>query len=291
MNPPLPAAPDLPLLHLDVLWLQVTGTVCNIACRHCFISCGPKVRIHDLMTIDQCRDAIDAAVSQGCRAYAFTGGEPFLHPDILALIDLALPHGPLDILSNGMLIDDALAAQLAERARTAPYSFDIRISLDGLTAEENDPVRGRGVFDATCAGIRALVAAGMEPVLAVTTVHAAHGSVQGRQDFYQLLRDLGVRRPRVKLIPPFKLGREARRSGGYQPWEQVTADMLDQDSPWTLQCGTGRTVTSRGAWPCPILVNVDEARMGDRLEDALRPCTLDHRACHTCHVEGFTCRT
>lgn len=284
-------APSLPFLHLDCLWLQVTGTVCNIACRHCFISCGPKVRIHDLMTVEQCRDAFVAAEALGCRAYAFTGGEPFLHPDILDLIDLALARGPLEILTNGMLIDPPLAAQLAHRFRACEYSFDLRVSLDGLSADENDPIRGQGVFDATLAGIRTLVAAGMEPVIAVTTVHAAHDSKQGRRAFYELLRSLGIQHPRVKLIPPFKLGREARRAGSYQPWEYVSAEMLDQDSPWVLQCGTSRMVTNRGAWPCPILVNVDHARMGDRLQDALRPCRLDHPACHTCRVEGFTCRT
>ncbi|MCB9779544.1 MAG: radical SAM protein [Alphaproteobacteria bacterium] len=283
--------PTLPFLHLDTLWLQVTGTVCNIACRHCFISCGPKVRIHDLMTVDQCRAAIDAAAAHGCRAYAFTGGEPFLHPDILALVDLALARGPLDILSNGMLIDEPLAQALARRFREAPHGFDVRISLDGLSAEENDPVRGRGVFDATVQGIRNLVAAGMEPVVAVTTVHADHESAQGRQAFYELLRGLGVAHPRVKLIPPFRIGREARRSGGYGPLERLTAAMIDDDSPWVLQCGTSRMVTNRGAWPCPILVNDDGARMGDRLDDALRPCTLGSPACHTCHVEGFSCRT
>lgn len=284
-------APHLPFLHLDCLWLQVTGTVCNIACRHCFISCGPKVRIHDLMTVEQCRAAIEEAEARGCRAYAYTGGEPFLHPDILALIDLALARGPLTILTNGMPIDPPLAAALARRARESAYSFDLRVSLDGLTAEENDPVRGKGVFDATLAGIRCLVQAGIEPVLAVTTVHAAHESAQGRQAFYALLRELGIRHPRVKLIPPFKLGRQERRGGPYQPWERVTAELLEPDSPWILQCGTSRMVTARGAWPCPILVNVDAARMGDTLAEALRPCRLDHPACHTCHVEGFTCRT
>jgi len=292
-SPPPAAAEDpaLPLLHLDLLWLQVTGTVCNIACRHCFISCGPKVRTHDLMTVGQCAAAIEVAAAQGCRGYAFTGGEPFLHPQILDLVDLALGHGPLLILSNGMLIDESLATALARRAQESPYSLDLRISLDGLNAAENDPIRGRGVFDATCAGIRALVAAGIEPAVAVTTVHAEHERPEGRRAFYGLLRELGVQRPRVKLIPPFRIGREARRGGAYQPWERVTADMLDADSPWVLQCGTSRMVTNRGAWPCPILVNVDDARMGDDLDAALRPCRLSHPACHTCHVEGFTCRS
>ena len=62
------------------------------------------------MRVEQVGDAIsDVAAAQGCRSYAFTGGEPFLHPDMLALVDLALARGPLEILTNAMLIDEAMA--------------------------------------------------------------------------------------------------------------------------------------------------------------------------------------
>ena len=40
------------------------------------------------------------------------------------------------------------ALSLAEppKAAASPYSLDLRVSLDGMSAEENDPVRGRGTF-------------------------------------------------------------------------------------------------------------------------------------------------
>ncbi len=288
---PEPGDVPLPFLHLDCLWLQVTGTLCNIACRHCFISCGPKVTIHDMMSVEQVSAAIDTAAAQGARAYAFTGGEPFLHPQILELIDLALAKGSLEILTNGMLITEELAAELGRRASESPYTFDIRVSWGGIDADENDAIRGRGVFEQAVAGMARLVKHGLEPAVAVTTLAAKHESPEGRVAFLERLRDLGMSQPRLKLIPPFKIGREARRGGAYEDWERITADMLDADAPWNLQCGTSRMVTNRGAWPCPILVNVDEARMGDTLEDALRPCSLGDQACHTCYVEGFTCRT
>jgi len=43
-------APRVPLLSLDTVWFQVAGTLCNLACRHCFISCGPGNRSHEMMT-------------------------------------------------------------------------------------------------------------------------------------------------------------------------------------------------------------------------------------------------
>ena len=283
--------PALPFLHLDTLWLQITGTRCNIACRHCFISCGPKVDRHAVMSRAQIEAAITGAADLGCRAWYFTGGEPFLHPDILDMIRFALAHGPLGILTNGMLITPEIAAALAEISQESPYSLDLRISLDGLSAAENDPVRGRGVFDAACAGVRNLAAVGLEPALAITTVDAAHTRPEARIAFLELLQQLGVTRPRVKLIPPFRIGREAIRSEGYAAEDRLTPDMLTEDSPWLLQCGTSRMVTADGVYACPILIDFKGARMGDTVAEAMRPAALFHAACHTCHVEGFSCRT
>jgi AdoMet-dependent heme synthase len=281
----------LPWLHLDTLWLQVTGTRCNIACRHCFISCGPKVERHAVMTRAQVEEALQDAAQAGCRATYFTGGEPFLHPEILDLVELALRQGPLGILSNGMLLDDATCRALRKLEEASPYSLDLRISLDGLSAEENDPIRGKGVFAAACEGIRRLAAVGLEPALAVTTVHARSSSAEGRLAFLELLTSLGVRRPRVKLIPPFLIGREAKRSTGYSPADLLKPEDLSEESPWVLQCGSSRMVTAGGVYACPILIDHPEARMGDRLEEALRPTTLFHPACLTCHQEGFSCKT
>ena len=107
----------------------------------------------------------------------------------------------------------------------------------------------------------------------------------------QMLRDKGFSPPRIKLIPPFKIGREERRGGGYEAAEILEEGDLLEDEAHMLQCGSCRMVTAKGVYPCPILIEVEEARMGDKLEDGLAPIHLSHPACYTCHVEGFTCRT
>lgn len=281
---------DLPLVYLDNLWIQITGTLCNIACRHCFVSAGPKVELHGMMSVAQVARALDDGDAAGVRAVWFTGGEPFLHPRILELVDLAMARVPLGILSNGMLIDDDLARALANRLETSPYGLEIRVSLDGRTAAENDRIRGQGVFDAACAGIRRLAAHGIEPIVAVSILD--DGSEADQAAFADLLRSLGVTRPRVKWIPPFRIGREASRRGGreYHAWETLTAEEVhNPQAPHRLMCGTSRCVTTEGAFPCPILINEPGHRMGDHLTDALRPHRVDHRACHTCWVEAFSC--
>jgi MoaA/NifB/PqqE/SkfB family radical SAM enzyme len=283
--------PELRFLGLDVLWLQVTGTVCNIACRHCFISCGPKNDSHPFMTREHVLGLLDEAEGLGVKEYYFTGGEPFLHPDILELCEATLAQGPLSILTNALKIDGALAGALGRLAAQSEYSLDLRVSLDGTTPEENDPVRGRGTFAGILEGARRLQEACINPVFTVTTVHAAYEGEQGRARFMDRLRELGFARPRVKFIPPFRIGREERRAGGYPEGYILSEGDLMQDEEHMLMCGSGRMVTAKGVYPCPILIEQEGARMGGELQDGLRPIQLNHPACVTCHVEGFSCKT
>ena len=214
-----------------------------------------------------------------------------MHPRIRDMIELAIEYGPLTILTNGILIDEELATWLGDTFRNRRYSFDLRVSLDGTTASENDVIRGRGTFEKILEGVDRLVEAGLNPVITVTTCHAELGGREGRQKFFDLLRDRGLEKPRLKFLAPFKIGREERRDEGYRDYERLKKGDLDEEAKNALQCRSCRMVTARGVYPCPILIEEEDARMGDRLEDALQPIALDHPACYTCHVEGVTCRT
>jgi hypothetical protein len=56
-----------------------------------------------------------------------------------------------------------------------------------------------------------------------------------------------------------------------------------------LLCSSGRVVTDRGIYVCPILVDEPDAKLGSTLEEASRPYGLGHRACHTCWLNGAIC--
>lgn len=283
--------PNLDFIHLDTLWLQVTGTVCNLACTHCFISCGPKNENHPFMTLEQIRTAVESAAQLGVKEIYFTGGEPFMHPDIKEMIDLCLAVAPLNILTNGILISPEMAVWLAERAKSSRYTFDIRVSLDGTTAKENDAIRGRKTFAKIIGAIELLWRSGINPVITVTTCHADLNAHEGRMKFIELLAEHGITQPRMKFLSPFKIGREERRDQGYEVHERLVEGDLLEGEEFDLQCSSCRMVTAKGVWPCPILIEVPEARMGDSLADGLVPIKLNHPACYTCHVEGVSCRT
>jgi radical SAM protein with 4Fe4S-binding SPASM domain len=115
-----------------------------------------------------------------------TGGEPFARRDIFELFDLVAAKGvKIQIISNGGLIDDAIATRLAE------YSVSyVQVTLDGPTSELHDAhVGGQGHFDKTVTGIRALAAAGV-PIVGCIVVTRKNASRVG--ETLALFRALGV---------------------------------------------------------------------------------------------------
>lgn len=284
-------APKAPLLWLDTLWLQVAGTLCNLRCSHCFISCAPDNHSHEMMSLDEVRRHVQDAARLGAREYYFTGGEPFMNRDLLTMIESTLLFGPVSVLTNGLFLDDGNCAALRRLADGSDYSLDLRISLDGFGPEDNDPIRGTGTFRRALEGILRLNAAGINPVITVTEAAAGVGTGEGRERFLRRLRELGVDRPRLKVLPLWRLGAEALRTAGYGPEDLLARDDVTPEGLERLQCASGRMVTSRGVYVCPLLIDVPVARMGATLDETLRPFELSHGACVTCYVSGVTCRT
>jgi MoaA/NifB/PqqE/SkfB family radical SAM enzyme len=244
-----------------------------------------------MMPLAEVRRYLDEAVRLGVREYYFTGGEPFLNPEMEAILEATLAVGPASVLTNGLLLDPARCARLAALADSSDYSLDLRVSLDGYDAASNDPIRGEGTFERILGGIRNLAAAGLNPVITVTEVSPETATDSGKERFFSLLRSIGIARPRLKILPVFQIGAEAERGGAYESWQRLREDG-EPESGWDhLQCSACRMATGQGVWVCPILVNEPAAKMGEALADTLGAFPLAHAACWTCHVYGVSCRT
>jgi molybdenum cofactor biosynthesis enzyme MoaA len=289
-QPPLAPSryPRQPLAHLDVLWIQVAGTLCNLSCEHCFVSSGPGDDHHALMTRAEVRGRVAEALTLGVKEFYFTGGEPFVHPEILEILEETLVHGPCTVLSNGTLLTAARVASLRALSDAARFSLEIRVSFDGPDAASHDALRGPGSFARALAGLRALAAHGLMPIVTVTD-HDDRDPERLRERYVAMLREAGVTRPRLKVLPLFRLGRETARSRGYLEVESLAGLPAESFDPHRLQCSSCRAVTHRGVFVCPLLVDEPLGRMGSRLDETLGPFTLAHGACHTCYVTGMTC--
>lgn len=281
--------PHVPMLALDTLWFQVAGTVCNIACTHCFISCSPTNHSHEMLSLADVERRLAEARELGVREYYFTGGEPFMNRDMLAILEATLKQGPATVLTNGMLLRAEVCRRLRELFDDSEYSLDIRVSLDGFDPESHDAIRGKGVWNRVMIGLKNLADVGINPVITVTTAAEGVASAEGRTRFLEIIRGFGFDRPRLKVLSLFRIGAEETRTRAYEDWERL--ESIDEENAAVLQCSGCRMVTSKGVYVCPILIEEPEARMGETLSETLRPFPLKYGACHTCWVDGVTCTT
>jgi AdoMet-dependent heme synthase len=290
---PLPVldlpAPLVVLAHLDDLWFQVSGTICNLTCQHCFISCSPHNHEFGFLDLETVRSYLEESVSLGVKEYYFTGGEPFLHRDMIAILELTLGFGPATVLTNGTVFKDEWLERLARAEAASPYSLEFRVSIDGFTADANDPVRGEGTFERALRGVRQLVDHGFLPIITVARVSDDADDSQLFEGFVALLRQRGYERPRVKILPTLRLGAEETRQRGYSSDEHVTPEMMEGFDRGLLICNHSRIVTDRGVLVCPILIEAPDARLGATLRESLGPFPLRHHACYTCYQYGSIC--
>jgi len=123
---------------VNVTW-EVTYA-CNLSCIHCLSDAGKK-REGELTT-QACMQVIDALSAMKVFQFNIGGGEPFMRPDFLDLMDYAHEKGMVTCIStNGTLIDDDVVRRLDNRL------VYIQVSLDGASPESNDAIRGKGSFN------------------------------------------------------------------------------------------------------------------------------------------------
>jgi len=287
---PMPESIPKASFHgLDALWFQVGGTICNLWCTHCFISCSPKNHSFEFMSANEVGKYLDESATYGVKEYYFTGGEPFMNRDMLAILEHTLQHGPATVLTNGILISPKIAARLRQLVDASLYTLEIRVSVDGCTEFTNDAIRGEGAFRRAMEGVKNLVSENFLPI--ITTMQSWDENEGGTvlAKFRETLATFGYTRPRLKIIPPLRIGREIMRYRGYTDGEHITPEMMIGYDDHQLLCSTSRTITNRGVYVCPILIEHEDARLGNSLAETFHPFPLRHQACYTCYLSGAVC--
>ena len=282
-------SPQVPLYQLDALWFQVGGTVCNLWCTHCFISCSPKNHSFAFMSRAQVGRYLEESIALGVKEYYFTGGEPFMNRELLGILEDTLQLGPASVLSNGLLISPKIARVLRQLAEQSLYTLEMRISIDGFSPATNDPIRGEGTFVRALEGVKHLVVEGFLPIITCMQSWSEGEHDRVLEGFREVLAGIGYTRPRLKILPQLRIGREAGRERDYSPAEFVTPEMMIGYDDHLLLCSNSRMVTDRGVYVCPILIEQPGARLGDTLAEAFQPFQLRHQACYTCYLSGAIC--
>ncbi len=288
----MPMAFDNPtqeLDHLDTLWFQIAGTLCNLRCNHCFISCSPENHTLGMMTLEQFLPHLQDAVRLGVKEFYFTGGEPFANPDLLKILEATLQVGPATVLTNATLFSRQVVTQLISMRDASIYSLELRVSMDGFSPETNDPLRGPGTFKRIMRGIKLLLDGGFLPIITAMRSWPIERDEVELAKFKACLTEIGYRCPRIKLLPSLKIGQEALRDRGYSEHDYITKSMMAGYDSSQLICSNSRVVSTRGVHVCPILVDQSDSILGAQLSTAKKSFELRHHACLTCYRYGALC--
>ncbi len=281
--------PRIPLSHLDQLWFQVAGTLCNLTCEHCFISCSPKNDSFGFLSVDQVRRRLEESLAIGVKEYYFTGGEPFLNRDMVTILVETLRYGPATVLTNGTVFKEEWLETLQAAESDSIYSLEFRVSIDGFSPETNDPIRGKGTFDRAMQGVRQLVHFGFLPIITATRTWPDDREMEVVRQFVSVLNQAGYSRPRLKILPTLQMGAEENRTHAYRKDERVSTGMLVDFDLSQFICEHSRIVTDRGVHVCPILIESPTSLLGETLAESMDDYPLHHGACFTCYQYGAIC--
>jgi radical SAM protein with 4Fe4S-binding SPASM domain len=144
----------------SVIW-DVTYA-CNLKCPHCLTTSGKKA-LAELNTVEAC-ELIDALAKAKVLYLSLCGGEPFLRPDILTLLQkISKTNMRVDIATNGV----EFPAKIIQAIKKLPV-FQVQVSIDGIK-EQHDQFRGkRGAFAAACRTLKALNKIGIVSSISTT---------------------------------------------------------------------------------------------------------------------------
>jgi len=189
------AAIDLP----SRLWVY-TNYDCNLACRYCLVSSNPWAERRGI-GLARVSQLLDEASALGIRDVFFTGGEPFILPDIYAMIARATPRFATTVLSNAML----LRGRRLEKLRTVNHpNLFIQVSLDDSEPGVHDAYRGPGSWHRALEGIRLLQANGIRVRIATTVTPEGIGRIPAVRAFVR--DELGVADEHHIVRPLLKRG-------------------------------------------------------------------------------------
>jgi pyruvate-formate lyase-activating enzyme/diadenosine tetraphosphatase ApaH/serine/threonine PP2A family protein phosphatase len=174
-EPPTPPLDERPVTALfgtalfpPRLWIY-TNFHCNLACDYCVVASAPTAR-HRTLSAARVGELADEAVAEGFTELYLTGGEPFVVPDAVAIVEAASDRLPTVVLTNAMLFTGRRRTELERLA--GRENLVLQSSLDGSSPDRHDPVRGAGSWMRALAGIVYARGLGLPVRVAMTeTIH------------------------------------------------------------------------------------------------------------------------
>ena len=274
------------LERLETLWIN-TGTLCNLACRTCYIESSPANDALVYLSLAEAEAYFDEAARLGTREIGFTGGEPFMNRDMIAMLRSALARGfEALVLTNAMRPMRRFERALLELPRDR---LTIRVSLDHHSQAVHEAERGPGTWAKALDGLQWLAANRFRLAVAGRQLpgETREAALAGYQ---RLFAGLGVRiEAGLVLFPAMDAAADVPEiSEGC--WDVLHV------SPAAMMCASSRMVVKAkgSARPhvvaCTLLPYDRQFAFGPTLADAVGEVSLNHPHCaRFCVLGGASC--
>jgi predicted phosphodiesterase/uncharacterized Fe-S cluster-containing radical SAM superfamily protein len=283
------------LKALKTLWFN-TGTLCNIACTHCYIESSPRNDRLAYLGLAEMRSYLDEIARDRLptEEIGFTGGEPFMNPEIVAMLEECLARGfRVLVLTNAMRPMRRLESPLLDLRRRLGARLSIRVSLDHYTSALHEEERGEDTWQPTFDGLRWLLANGFATAVAGRTLWGEPDCAM-RQGFARLFAEHGLaidaEDPEQLVIFP-----EMDAAADVPEITDACWDLLPAD-PAAVMCASSRMVVKRkgAAAPsviaCTLLPYDLQFDLGPTLAGAAGAVSLNHQHCaRFCVLGGGAC--
>ena len=298
-NPDVTAAGErrarVALKSLDTLWFN-TGTLCNLTCEHCYIESSPRNDRLVYLSAAEVESYLDevARLRLGTGLIGFTGGEPFMNPELPAMLDMVLARGfRALVLTNAMKpMHKMKPALLALRERFADR-LQLRVSLDHYGRAVHEAERGRRSWQPTVEGLLWLTRKGFAVSVASRRL-SGESEAEIRRGFATLFAELGLA---LDAADPMALTvfPEMDPEADVPEITEACWGILGK-SPEDVMCAGSRMVVKfKGAVgptviACTLLPYDPRFDLGASLAGALGPVALNHPHCAKfCVLGGGAC--
>jgi uncharacterized Fe-S cluster-containing radical SAM superfamily protein len=282
------------LKQLRTLWIN-TGTLCNLACANCYIESSPKNdRLVYIAAGEVARYLDELDAWRTGEEVGFTGGEPFMNPEIMPMLRDALERGyRVLVLTNAMKPMLKHKSALLDLNERFGDRLTLRISVDHYSREWHEDERGPNSWPPMIEGLRWLAENGFHMDVAGRT-RWGECEQDLRDGYRKLFAELGVPvdadDPRALMLFPEMDPQAEVPEISEGCWSKVGK------TPDDVMCASSRMVIKRkgAARPsvvaCTLLPYDPEFELGETLEEAAKTVTLNHPHCAKfCVLGGGSC--
>lgn len=283
------------LKSLRTLWFN-TGTLCNLACQNCYIESTPSNDALLYLSRQEVASFLDeiAEEQHPTEEIGLTGGEPFMNPAILPIMQDCLERGfRLLVLTNAMRPMMKCADALLDLNRRYGEALIMRVSVDHFRRELHEEERGKRSWRPMMEGLQWLSDNGFNLDVAGRT-RWGESEDELRRGFADFFAEHGIRvdafdSKQLMLFP--EMDEKA-------PVPEITSHcwgILGVD-PNDMMCASSRMVVKHkgddrpSVQACTLLAYDQRFNLGHSLKEASQSVLLNHPHCAKfCVLGGGAC--